>query len=471
MNFPDFSPVRNDNSSFLQNSGSCNLNSFSKFSNLMDYLVKKLEIRAKSLPRTRQIINNIFSIQDLVESKKELNKHFSEIEEDFKQGVEALRALVAQNKDLTEQLEISVSKSSQFESKSQCDLNIMNDLNDKNNILIQENDSLKYAFKSYENNNAELANKISILETQLSSREKQIDEFVSSNSELNAKLEVVKEENVLLRMQLENEKSLEGEKKSFEATICNNDIAINSILSERERNKKIINEKIKHHYSGGIVEKDEEVPIEIEQEEEHTPFFGKETQGSVKIKAEKLKNKSDLVSNIMLKSLESPENLNILNKEFGNNFMDKLLSKDVTEEYLLKIDNFLKTKKGEYQFEATPRETEELIKNYETKIIREETEEKESDPVIIKKYKYNKLDRSFNSTKSLSKSKKKARSSSTGFLTKLEPGKSFESSLRSYRHDLASPTGKNYINFTNPYGKFFDKGIQSGGKSHIKSGK
>jgi hypothetical protein len=555
-----------------------NNNSFSKFSTLMDYLVKKLEIRVKNFQTIRAAINNIFDIQDLVENKKEMIKHFYEAEDDVKQGLDAFKALLSQNRDLSENLEIAQVKINQYDIKLQSDLKIMNELNDRNNNLLSENNFLKESLNELENNHSYFMERIAYLESELKLKEKEIDELASINNNQQQRIEKLDEENVLLRMQVENlniknsnfnniqtesdyQNSNVGNDSNKKYTAGNNSVGnksieydnVKSILSERENNKKLINDRIKTHFSFEN-ERNETEENQLNTNDDNTESNNlninetvtfknlnsqssqynsrksspknfqfsmsspnKETnlydnendnllkKSNISTDSKKMKNKGESVSNLVLKALESPENINLLNDKYGNDFMQKLLSKDVTDEFINEIELLLKTGRKKnisddkkrlhsysnnnfnnnlnipdkenkdnstYKFdELSPLNTEESRKqnNNNTNMNANMTNQNlnsNSNNLLSS----SRMNRSIVSEKSakFSKTNSKSlnRSHSSGILyKKIETGNNsnFEKSLRSYGENNYS--SKKFINYTNPYGNYFDSSIKKGEKS------
>ena len=107
--------------------------------NIMNYLIRKLESREKKVKKTYQIFNSINSFEDLYYNKKNIMNTFLELEEDLKQASCAIKALLTENKALTLGIE----------SKEE---NIKNLIND-NNYLSAENENLKSQISMYNNNN------------------------------------------------------------------------------------------------------------------------------------------------------------------------------------------------------------------------------------------------------------------------------------------------------------------------------
>ena len=255
--------------------------------NLIEYLINKLDSRIKKISKNKNFIKSIENI-DFFPYKKELINLMNDLEEDLKQALFAIKALLTENKSLT------------IENNNLNEKNIK--LNDKNNFLNVENENLKLEFNI--NNN-----------------------------------EIYNNENLFKNSKIEN--------KNF------NDF---SKLNLNE-NKKI--------------------------------------------------NKNEL----LIKITKSPQNISILNKEIGNDFMNKLLNDNCSRDYLKNIQNILNRNKSENKL---------IPKNLNIK-------------------------KSLNNSFSLNQKKILKNINFT-----------FENSLRNYPKTNNNNLSKRFNNYTNPYGKYFD---------------
>ena len=79
-----------------------NLNS----TKLMEYLIKKLEARYNTVSKFTKIFNTLDSFETLYSLRQELKLLFNDLEEDFRQGIFAIKALTAQNKKILDDLNI-----------------------------------------------------------------------------------------------------------------------------------------------------------------------------------------------------------------------------------------------------------------------------------------------------------------------------------------------------------------------------
>ena len=251
--------------------------------NLFEYLINKLDSRIKKISKNKNFILSIENI-NFFPYKKELINLMNVLEEDLKQALFAIKALLRENKSLTIE---------------------------KNNFLIVENENLKLEFN------------------------------INDNKILNT--ENLEHKNIFKKSKIENKNN-----KKF------NDF---SKLNLNE-NKKI--------------------------------------------------NKNEL----LIKITKSPQNISILNKEIGNDFMNKLLNDNCSRDYLKNIQNILNRNKSENKL---------IPKNLNIK-------------------------KSLNNSFSLNQKKILKNINFT-----------FENSLRNYpKTNNNNNLSKKFNNYTNPYGKYFD---------------
>ena len=264
--------------------------------NLIEYLINKLDSRIKKISKNKNFIISIENI-NFFPYKKELINLMNDLEEDLKQALFAIKALLTENKSLT------------IENNNLNEKNLK--LNEKNNFLIVENENLKLEFN------------------------------INDNKILNT--ENLEHKNIFKKSKIENKNN-----KKF------NDF---SKLNLNE-NKKI--------------------------------------------------NKNEL----LIKITKSPQNISILNKEIGNDFMNKLLNDNCSRDYLKNIQNILNRNKSENKL---------IPKNLNIK-------------------------KSLNNSFSLNQKKILKNINFT-----------FENSLRNYpKTNNNNNLSKRFNNYTNPYGKYFD---------------
>ena len=105
-----------------------NLNDYS-ISDIMKYLVEKLEARYVSILNFNKLIDSYNSTNDFFSLKDEFKQLFNDLENDFRQGILAIKALSIQNKNILDDLKI---KNKEYK-------NIMEQLNN----ISSENKDLK----------------------------------------------------------------------------------------------------------------------------------------------------------------------------------------------------------------------------------------------------------------------------------------------------------------------------------------
>ena len=270
--------------------------------NLFEYLINKLDSRIKKISKNKNFILSIENI-NFFPYKKELINLMNDLEEDLKQALFAIKALLTENKSLT------------IENNNLNERNLK--LNEKNNFLTVENENLKLEFNINDN-----------------------EIYNNNNKILNT--ENLEHKNLFKNSKIENKNN-----KKF------NDF---SKLNLNE-NKKI--------------------------------------------------NKNEL----LIKITKSPQNISILNKEIGNDFMNKLLNDNCSRDYLKNIQNILNRNKSENKL---------IPKNLNIK-------------------------KSLNNSFSLNQKKILKNINFT-----------FENSLRNYPKTNNNNLSKRFNNYTNPYGKYFD---------------
>ena len=122
-------------SSEIRNDVICNSNP-----DIMEYLIEKLESRKKNLSKYANIINSIDSFESFYEKRKDIYLLFQNLEEELHQASLAIKALVVQNKALSQ--EISNTKNIQKN---------YNKLLQENNYLLIENNNFAQELKELKN--------------------------------------------------------------------------------------------------------------------------------------------------------------------------------------------------------------------------------------------------------------------------------------------------------------------------------
>ena len=73
-------------------------------SEIMEYLIQKLESRYNSIIKFNELLDTYNSPEDFFSLRKDFKLLFNDLEEGFKQGIFTIKALTAQNKQLTDDL-------------------------------------------------------------------------------------------------------------------------------------------------------------------------------------------------------------------------------------------------------------------------------------------------------------------------------------------------------------------------------
>lgn len=460
---------------------------------IFEYLIKKLEYRKLSMNKTRAAVNNIANIQDLNENKRYMNIHFSEIEDDVKQATEALKILLSKNKDFAEQVFIMSKRYEQGEVVLQVEKREKAGISLQVEALYRELDDYKQLVANKDSIVTYSNEKILLLDRELKERADKVEELTILGDEQKQKIEILSEEIRILK--LENQRLKEEHSKQSERTFensGNNKNSIQNILYEREQAKKMINEKIKHHLFENI----------------HEPNKSPHSTASNKFSP----NHSDRLPNLIARITESSDNINYLNSKLGKDFMTKLLSDNVDEIFLKNISDVLDKKeadsqravksKADYVFDddysdlntvtkrnliyeeaaAVNNTTESYAHQYKPSVYEtpEIVEEKEEEyevsgsnfaPRLKETNRSNtntdRLNRSAN--RSLNRSTDSKKSLTRSYSSSVINNKSFANSLRSYNTSKAGHR-KQFVNYTTPYGNYFDEQLQRGGSSkHGKS--
>ena len=99
------------------------------FVEVMEYLVQKLESRYNSIIKFNKLIDSSNAPDTFFSLRKDFKLLFNDLEEDFRQGIFAIKALTSQNKKMAEDLKI----------KTKENKNITDQLNN----IVSENKNLK----------------------------------------------------------------------------------------------------------------------------------------------------------------------------------------------------------------------------------------------------------------------------------------------------------------------------------------
>lgn len=359
-------------------------------SNIMEYLYQKMEAKSKTISTSKQLINNIYDLQSLQINKRGLLSLFSDLEDDLRQSSFAIKGLLADNKALAFELEQLRQKHCISEENK---AGYINELTNRNNLLLDENEDLKEQL-------AKLTNP---------SNNMNINSLVY-DKELN---DITEENNIDTQSQKQQTDN-DGQRSSSQKNKNNKSGVkkLGNIITDMRNNKQKLKDVIDQHFTN-------------EHEQNNNCIVN---EGKKKQEVNSNKKKS---SEVLMRVMSSQENINVLNQKMGNDFMQKMLSKDVTDEYLTQIENILN-------------ETEEPIR--------------EKIPIRIRSCK------SKSKSKEKMKNKNESRSLSTSYTKistslyqtqSLKPNTPFETSLRDYPKRTKNGSRPKFNHYLNPYGKYF----------------
>lgn len=230
--------------------------SFNNNVSVFEYLIKKLESRQKTLHKTRIAINNIVDMNELRENKVYMLKHFNDIEDEINQAVHSLKALLAQNADISEYADSCIKKTRGFELKIISETKNLNEMKQINQELQKEMEDLKNNRDEKNSMIVFLNEKITYYESKLEAKDKEIFEMKNENERNNETFKRLTEEIEILKIELDAQnfnKYQNLNQQAFPKQEQENDFEnLRGILSERENKKKLINEKIKNFNHSNI---------------------------------------------------------------------------------------------------------------------------------------------------------------------------------------------------------------------------
>jgi len=194
------------------------------FIEVMQYLTNKLESRYNSILKFKKLIDTSDSPNSLFSLRKDLKQLFSDLQEDFRQGIYAIKALTTHNKSIINEL-----KMKNKENKK---------ITEQLNSILSENKNLKI-IKSKEN------------ETQIkkynSKKDINLNLRDDSDSKDNDKEENFKKRNYSTNRKRNNEKQIEQFKKNnYEFEQLSN---VKNIMDNMKKNKLKLRMAIEQHFT------------------------------------------------------------------------------------------------------------------------------------------------------------------------------------------------------------------------------
>ena len=194
------------------------------FIEVMQYLTNKLESRYNSILKFKKLIDTSDSPNSFFSLRKDLKQLFSDLQEDFRQGIFAIKALIAHNRSIINEL-----KRTNKENKK---------ISEQLNSLLSENKSLKI-LKSKEND-TQIKKYNSKKDINLNLRDEPI------NKE-NIKEENYKKRNYSANRKRNDEKQIEQLKKNnYEVEQLSN---VKDIMDNMKKNKLKLKMAIEQHFT------------------------------------------------------------------------------------------------------------------------------------------------------------------------------------------------------------------------------
>jgi hypothetical protein len=421
----------NMNSSYMSETSS-------SMRNVIEYLINKLDARAKYMQKVKTATNSVKSFEDFLDNRLHMLKTFTEIEDDLLQGSNALKVLNVQNKDYAEQIQQLNKQIHYVESKGSIETRLVKELSDKNSQLLQEIEDLKHILDEKDAVIAELNDGFIKLEEQMQSNNFYSKGAVNSNREMQERMSKVVEENALMKLQLDAVRK----KGSLDIKV---EESLKNLLEEKQSSKRKINEKIKEHLSRSNTEP---------------------SQRSLSPKFSDKRRTINLQENILQRISASDELLIFVTKAYGNDFMNKLVNGECEEQLLKLVEDSLnaveKLEGEEHRDAAYPKKGRRLT---QSDFISEENEEAEqSETGRQRDMKKSPMKSNTLRSKSSSKQNVLKRSNSTNVIVKV-PAKPFENNLRNYKSNLAARKFNHFSTGTS--NGYFDKGLATGGYSKL----
>ena len=194
------------------------------FIEVMQYLTNKLESRYNSILKFKKLIDTSDSPNSFFSLRKDLKQLFFDLQEDFRQGIFAIKALIAHNRSIINEL-----KRTNKENKK---------ISEQLNSLLSENKSLKI-LKSKEND-TQIKKYNSKKDINLNLR----DESVNKE---NIKEENYKKRNYSANRKRNDEKQIEQLKKNnYEFEQLSN---VKDIMDNMKKNKLKLKMAIEQHFT------------------------------------------------------------------------------------------------------------------------------------------------------------------------------------------------------------------------------
>lgn len=204
---------------------------------LIENIMVKLDVRLKSISDLKANSNIVNSLEELKAFKKELSLFFYEIEDEIRQSIQIIKALLIQNKDFSEQLEEAESKIHNQDKNDDFSMEINNQ---KLNSIIKENQLLQQNYNKNEHIISELKERLNLSNNQVLVRTSQLEKHEQLLSELEKKYYSLSQENKLLKEELSNIEAKKFDYNQINSSFLTNNINTIKSVNESKRAPKSV---------------------------------------------------------------------------------------------------------------------------------------------------------------------------------------------------------------------------------------
>ena len=203
-------------------------------SEVLEYLVQKLESRYNSIIKFKELLDNLGSPETFFTLKKDFKLLFNDLELDFKQGIFAIKALKAQNKKLMDDLKDKIKENKE--------------LADQLNNAISENKNVKLQIIKFKDKNSQEIKK------EKESSKKNInrnEDFDKNENNFEYKLGNINTLNENNNINDEKNQNKEFKKNNFELEQLSN---VRNIMDNMKKNKMKLKLAIEQHFNNNNID-------------------------------------------------------------------------------------------------------------------------------------------------------------------------------------------------------------------------
>ena len=419
---------------------------FQTSSNILDYLIRKLEARSKSINKyVVSLTNDDSNLLAMSSSsvKNEIVSLLKDLEVDLNQAASAIKALLTENKMLFMKKYLITDCSSINNTNGNIG-QIIETLTKENTKLKNENESLQFQVQQQ-------------LTTQQWQITKEDEEILNDNdntvSLLHKQLINVTEENDHVGVMDTHNKLLKAKNKNVNFPNMNN--IIEHLKDNKNKLKIAIKQHFNHNNNNNNVRKsskDNVIPTTIKGHKSKTQQSKPKHERRI----------SSYVNDIIIRIINTPNAYVILNKQLGSDFIMKLANANCSEEYITQVITILNDieddNNNNIQFKTPIR----IEHNYKSPQHKPPLPQK----TLTTKSPMN--NNNNNSKRSLSSTLNPRSNYNTikhqqhiqqpqQQTSSINSEKSFENNLRNYSSSLNKTKNKIFNNYTNPYGNYFNK--------------